>query len=60
MMAGHLCGTFLIFIATLSLICANASRLMPSEFPEDFIIHVDSGSSSSTATDEQNGTNGQS
>ncbi|BBH07045.1 alpha-vacuolar processing enzyme, partial [Prunus dulcis] len=36
-------------------LCANASRLMPSEFPEDFIIHVDSGSSSSTAT-EQNGT----
>ncbi|VVA33206.1 PREDICTED: vacuolar-processing enzyme [Prunus dulcis] len=61
-MAGHLCGTFLIFIAISSLICgsswflcANASRLMPSEFPEDFIIHVDSGSSSSTAT-EQNGT----
>ncbi|KAL6272248.1 hypothetical protein ACE6H2_022940 [Prunus campanulata] len=62
MMAGHLCGTFLTFIAILSLICgsswfpcANASKLMPSEFPEDFIIHVDSGSSSSTAT-EQNGT----
>ncbi|CAN6586163.1 unnamed protein product [Malus baccata var. baccata] len=53
--------TFLILIAILlSLSCesvANGFKLMPSEFPEDFIIHVNTASSSSsTVADQQNGT----
>lgn len=42
-MRGQYCSTgiFLILLTIFGLSSAQLSKLMPEEFPEDFIIHVD-------------------
>lgn len=46
-MRGQYCssGIFLIVLTIFGLSSAQLSKLMPEEFPEDFIIHVGGGSS---------------
>lgn len=48
-MRGQYCssGAFLILLAIIGVCNAQLSNLMPQEFPEELIIHVDRGSSNS-------------